>query len=214
MRLKRRQFQVRLISSLVILILVFFATLIIDALALIFSADLFSTFGSTLSVNFENYFQQHPDVIFRLVAPAFLTGPASALITYFTVRWRQGSQTKELSSLISRMKKSREEYDQRQKVNPDQRGGIVDDAFSLTDQILRVLPEVARKRTLDSFIFGFGAFMLALIIGQPGIGLLVGAAVWLYMRYETNRSYEREIAKLEEQKKYYEQRKDAFLATL
>ena len=209
--------QVRVITSLVTLVLVFFATLILGALALVISANLFSTSSSTLSTNFNNYIQQHPDVLFRIAGPAFLTAPLGAIVMYFALRWRQGSRTKELSSLISQMKKRLEEYDRRQKknVNPEQQEGMVEDAFSLTDQILAVLPEVARKRSLDSLLFGLGAFMLSLIVSQNlGISLIVGVAVGLYSAYETKRSYEREIAKFEEQEKDYEQRKDDFLATL
>jgi hypothetical protein len=215
-RLKRRQLQVRVITSLVTLVLVFFATLILGALALVISANLISTSSSTLSTNFNNYIQQHPDVLFRIAGPAFLTAPLGAIVMYFILRWRQGSRTKELSSLISQMKKRLVEYDRRQKknVNPEQEG-MVEDAFSLTDQILTVLPEVVRKRSLDSLLFGLGAFILSLIVSQNlGIALIAGFAVGLYSTYETKRSYEREIAKFEEQEKDYEQRKDDFLATL
>ena len=216
-RLKRRQLQVRLISSLVTLVLVFFGALVLGALALVFSANLFSTSSSTLTTNFNNYIQQHPNVLFSIAGPAFLAAPVSAILVYFILRWRQVSRTKELSSLISQMKRKLEEYDRRQKKNlsSEQQGGFVEDAFSLTDQILTVLPEVARKRTLDSLLFGLGAFILALLVSQNlGIAVLVGAAVGLYSAYETKRSYERQISKFEEQKKNYEQRKDDFVATL
>ncbi len=216
-RLKRRQLQVRLISSLVILVLVFFTTLIFDALALLISANLFSTSNSTLSTNFNNYIHQHPNVLYGLVGPAFLTAPVCALLAYLILRWRHNSRTKDLTSLISQMKIKLAEYDRRQTKNmsPERQGGFVEDAFSLTDQILTVLPEVARKRTLDFLLFGLGAFILALLVSQNlGIAVLVGAAVGLYSAYQTKRSYERQISKFEEQKKNYEQRKDDFVATL
>jgi hypothetical protein len=189
------------------LVLVFFGTLVIDALALVISQNLISTSSSTLSTNFNNYIQQHPSALFGLAGPAFLTAPVSAIVVYVVLRWRQGSKTKELSSLMSQMKRKLEEYDRRQKKNSSaaQQGGIVEDAFSLTDQILAVLPGVARKRTLDSLLFGLGAFIVALLVSQNlGIALIVGVAVGLYSTYETRRSYEREIAKFEEQKKNYE----------
>jgi hypothetical protein len=216
-RLKRRQLQVRLITSLVTLVLVFFATLILDALALIISADLISTSSSTLSTNFNNYIQLHPSVLYFIGLPAFLTAPVGAITVYFLLRRRQGSRTRDLSSLISQMKAKLEEYDRRQKKNfsPEQQGGLVGDAFSLTEQILIALPGVARERTLDSLLFGLGAFILALLVSQnPGIALLAGVAVGLYSVYETKRSHERQISRFEEQKKNYEQRKDDFLATL
>jgi ABC-type multidrug transport system fused ATPase/permease subunit len=215
--LKRRQLEVRLVTSLVTLVLVFFGTLVIDALALLISTNLISTSSSTLSTNFNNYIQQHPSVLFSLAGPAFLTAPVSAIVVYFVLRWRQGSKTKELSSLISQMKIKLEEYDRRQKknLNQVQQGGIIEAAFSLTDQILVVLPGVARKRMLDSLLFGLGAFILTLLVSQIlAIALVVGVAVGLYSTYETRRSYEREIAKFEEQERNYEQRKDDFLATL
>ena len=207
----------RLLTSLVTLVLVFFATLIVDALALIISANLISTPSPTLSTNFNNYVQAHPSVLYAIGLPAFLTAPAGAIIVYFILRWRQGTRAKELSSLISQMRKRLNEYDRRQKrrLSAEQEGSMVEDAFSLTDRILTVLPEVARKRSLDSLLFGVSAFILTLLVSRIlWIALVVGIAVGLYSAYETMRSYEREIAKFEEQKRSYEQRKDDFLATL
>jgi hypothetical protein len=215
-RLKRTQLQVRLVTSLVTLVLVFFGTLIIDALALLFSQDLLVSSSSTLSNNFNNYIRLHPHVLFSLVGPAFLTAPVAAILVYCLLRWRQGSRAKELSSLIFQMRVKLEEYDRRHKKGFSlEQTGIVEDAFSLTDQILSVIPQVTRKRTFDSLLFGLGAIILALIVSQNlGIALIVGVAVGLYSMYETRRSYEREIARLQEQKANYERRKDEFLATL
>lgn len=216
-RLTRRQFQVRLITSLVTLVVVFFATLVLDALALLISTNLISSSSSTLSANFNNYIRQHPSVLYGLAGPAFITAPVSALAVYLILRWSQRSRTKDLSSLISQMKRKLEEYDRRQKRNlsPELQGGVLEDAFSLTDQIFSILPEVTRKRTLDSLLFGLGAFILVLLVSQNiGIALIVGAAIGTYSAYETKKSYDRDIAKLDEQKKTYEERKDEFLATL
>jgi hypothetical protein len=214
-RIRRRQRQVRVITSLLTTFLVFFATLITGAIFILFSADLVASSNSVLSSNFNNYIQQHTGVLFRLGGAAFLTGPISGIITYLFLRSRHRAQLKELSSLTAQMKKKIEEYDRQQNKSANTEEGFVEDAFSLMDRILSLLPELVRKRNQDSLLFGVVAFLLASIIGQNGAaGIVVGVLVWLYFRYETNKSYEREIAKFEEQKKIYEQRKNDFLETL
>lgn len=211
-RIRRRQLQVRIITTLLTIFLVFFATLIFDAIILLFSANLFSTSNSELGVNFNNYIAQHPGILYRLVGPAFLTAPIAGIAAYLFLRWRHRSQLRELSSLTSQMKKKIQEYDLQPKTNEE---GFVQDAFSLMDRILTVLPETVRKRNQDSLLFGFVAFIVGSIVaGNGAVGVLVGVLVWLYFRYEANKSYEREIAKFEEQKKIYEQRKNDFLETL
>jgi hypothetical protein len=198
-------------------ILVFFGTLILGAIVILVSANLVSSSSSTLSTNFNLYIQQHPNVLYSLGLPAFLTGPISGIVTYLLLKRKHSAQLKELSSLTTQMKRKLEEYDRQQNrnVNREDREGLIEDAFLLTDQILTLLPEIARKRNQDSLLFGVVAFLLAAIVGQNfGLGIIAGVLVWLYFRYETNRSYEREISKFEEQKRIYEQRKNEFLETL
>jgi hypothetical protein len=217
-RIKRRQLEVRLASAFLVLILIFFATLILDAAVLVFSAHLIGSTNASMSNNFNSYIQQHPSALFRLVGPAFLTAPVSALVTYFLLRWKHNRQLKELSSLTKQMKKrlDMEAPQQIKSTTTVSDDGIIDDAFSLTDKLLTLLPAVAlRKRSLDSLLFGMVAFIFGTILsGNVAVAIVVGVVVWLYFRYETSRSYERDLARFEEQKRFYEQRKQDFIATL
>jgi len=68
---------------------------------------------------------------------------------------------------------------------------------------------------MDSLVFGFDAFILVLIVVQNVVAsIIAGTLVGLYFAYETNRSHSREVAKFEEQRRNYEDRKNDFLATL
>jgi multisubunit Na+/H+ antiporter MnhC subunit len=142
--------------------------------------------------------------------------------TYFLLKRKHGAGLKEISSLIMEMKKKIGENQQAQKNtsvdsanNTGAGKGITVDALSLADKIMALLPEIVRKRNQDSLLFGAIAFVIAAIVGHnAAIAILVGAIVWLYFRYETKKKYEQEIAKLEDQKKLFEQRKREFLETL
>jgi hypothetical protein len=214
-RIRRRQLQVRIITTLLTIFLVFFGTLIFDAIILVFSANLVSMSGPTIGSNFNNYIVQHPGILFSLVGPAFLTAPISGIVVYLLLRWRHNSQLKELASLTTQMKKKLEDYDRQQIKSPISDQGFIEYSFSLMDRILTLLPEIVRKRNTDSLLFGVVAFILGSIVANSGgVGLVVGVLVWLYFRHETKKSYEREIAKFEEQKKIYEKRKNDFLETL
>ena len=93
--------------------------------------------------------------------------------------------------------------------------GITEDALSLAEKIMTLLPELVRKRDQDSLLFGVVAFIVAGIVGSNlAVAILVGAMVWLYFRYETTKTYEQETSKFEEQKRIFEQRKKDFIATL
>ena len=77
-----------------------------------------------------------------------------------------------------------------------------------------LLPQLVRTRDQDSLLFGLVAFVVASILARPPVGILVGVIVWLYFRYETNRTYDRQLSKIEEQKRIFEQRKEEFLRNL
>ncbi len=207
-RLRRRQKQVRLISSFLTAILVFFATLIVDTLVILISANVIgpTMSSSTVSTNFNNFISQHPGILFQISGPAFLTAPLAGIIAYLLLRWRQEARMKELDALIAQMKKKMAVH--------DQTAGPLEDAFSLADRIFALLPDLARKRSQDSLLFGFVAFLVALIGGNFAVAILVGVIVWIYFRYETRKTYDEQIAKFEEQKKIFEQRKKDFLETL
>lgn len=153
---------------------------------------------------------------------AIAAGLICGFTTYFLLKRKHGAGLKEISSLITEMKKkmSETQLQGRSATEPSDANvgtgkGITVDALSLADKIMALLPEIVRKRNQDSLLFGAIAFVIAVIVGQnAAVAILVGAIVWLYFRYETKKKYEQEIAKLEEQKKVFEERKREFLETL
>jgi hypothetical protein len=58
------------------------------------------------------------------------------------------------------------------------------------------------------------AFVLTVLPAKPPLALLIAVLVWLFFRYEMNKDYEKEVAKFEEQRQIFEQRKQEFLQTL
>ena len=206
--LRRRQRNVRLITSFLTAILIFFATLIVGTLIVLFSAHVLSPTisSSTVSTNFSNFVRQDPDFVFEVAAPAFLTAPVSFIITYLLMKRKHEQKMKELAALIAQM--------DRKITAQDQSGGPLEDAFSLTEQIFTLLPDLVRSRKQDSLLFGFVAFIVALVGGNFGVAILVGAIVWIYFRYEFGKNYEQGISKFEEQRRIFEQRKNEFIESL
>lgn len=199
-RIRSRQFQVRLATS----FLTAFIFLIITA----------AVFFAAITLSGVSVFQN-----FRLIAvggvSALAVFVASGILTYYLLKRRQEARLKDLSNLIAQMRKRLESAsaDEAQMAGTD--GGVIEDALSLADKTMVLLPELVRKRNQDTLLFGFAAFILALLIGRnPGIAVLVGVIVWLYFRYEMGKTYDREMARFEEQKKVLEQRKQDFLQTL
>jgi phosphate/sulfate permease len=222
-QLKRKQLQVRLVTSFLVAFLVFFGTLIIGALIVIILANLTpapvnsSSASSTLSSNFNTYVSNHPGVLVALALPAFIIAPISWVVAYLLIKRRQDSSVKELSSLVSQMNRKIDEYDRQSKRQspPANSEGMLEDAFSLTDKIVDLVPEVARKRSLDPVLYGLISFILvSVIFGNLLAGLIAGVLVGLLLAYQANKSRKREIAKFEEQRRTYEDRKNDFLATL
>jgi hypothetical protein len=197
-RLRTRESRVRLASSFLTTILVFLV--VGGGLAgFLFSQGQLSTL------------LQHPTLASSVAGAILLSGLAGGIATYFLMKRRHEAQLKELSSLITEMKKKMEEE---QKANGNGGEGITEDALSLADKIVTLLPEMVRKRNQDSLLFGVVAFILALFTGNFAVAVLIGVIVWLYFRYEFGKTYEKEISKLEEQKKIFEQRKKDFIETL
>jgi len=150
-------------------------------------------------------FLQHPNQSYSLITASGLSGLISGFATYFLLRRKHNAELKDLSSLITEMKKT----------NGKDGGGITEDALSLADKILTLLPQLVWKRNQDSLLFGVVAFILAAIFGNNlAVGILVGVIVWLYFRYEAKKTYEQEISKFEEQRRVFEQRKKDFIETL
>ena len=99
--------------------------------------------------------------------------------------------------------------------NNNENRNTAESALSLAEKILGLLPELVRKKDQDALLFGIVAFNLTIILARsPGIAVVVGIAVWLYFRYESNTIYDREITKLEERRKIFEQQKKDFIETL
>jgi hypothetical protein len=149
----------------------------------------------------------NPKVAIILVGPPLFTGVASGVITYLLLKRRHEARLEEISSLIVEMKNTGE-----QRATSH---GIIEDAISLVDKITTLLPQLVRKRHQDSILFGVVAFIISDIIARSlPVAVLIGALVWLYFRYENSRSYEREISKLELQRRDFEKRRNDLLEKL
>ncbi|MFI5450491.1 MAG: hypothetical protein ACHQ03_12085 [Candidatus Bathyarchaeia archaeon] len=198
-RLRRRELRVRLASSFLTACLVFLAA---GIAFLVVAVIYFGAFGGL-----SNFFRQSSlDSV--IASSIFLVGVISGFATYFLLRRKHEARLKELSSLIIEMKK----IDQEQAENGE---AITENALYLADKIMTLLPELVRKRNQDSILFGAVALILADVIGNNfPVAILVGVLVWLYFRYETRKTYEREISKFEEQKRVFDQRKQDFMETM
>jgi hypothetical protein len=207
-QIRTRQKRVRLVSSFLTGILVFFGILIIGAAA-IFIGNVALWQNPSL---FPAVFQEFQSEFFEFVVAAFLLGPISGIATYFLLKRAHEAQLRELSSLTTQLRKIETDHEKGASNGGGQ--GITENALSLADKIVNLLPGIVRKRYQDSLLFGIVAFILALFGGNVAVAILVGAIVWLYFRYETSKTYDREIAKFEEQKRVFEQRKKDFMDTL
>ncbi len=149
-------------------------------------------------------FPLHTSTDFRLfITSAVSSWLGGSFITYVILSKRKNPHLEELSELISQIKKNREAE------------STTENALSLADRILTILPEMTRKRTEDSVFYGILAFIASLVASQflPA-AIIVGVAVWLLLRYQMNKSYKREVAKFEEQRRAFEKRKKDFLESL
>ena len=145
-RLRRRESRVRLASSFLTTFLVF-AVVGIGLLGLLAIQHGFSYVRSFSSAS--------EIMLYSLLGAAFLAGLISGFATYFLLKRKHDAQLKELSSLITEMKKIEE------KANDGSGEGITETALSLADKIVTLLPEMVRKRDQDSLLFGVVAFVLA-----------------------------------------------------
>ena len=182
-RLRGRQLQLRLASSFLTAIL-----FLIVAVAIGFGIIQNSGINAMTDVG-----------VYPLwVGSSVLAFLVSGVATYFLLKRKQEARLKEISSLIAQMKKKLEEEEKQDKSGNVGDEGIIDDAFSLADKILVLLPEIApRRRNLDSLLFGVVAFIVAAGVGRNlAVAVLVGAMVWLYFRYETTKTYDREYLKV------------------
>lgn len=202
-RLRRRESRVRLASSFLTAILVFVAV----------GAGILGFVVSQYGWPYLVVLFQNRNLAYSLASTVVLAGLISGFSTYFLLKRKHDARLKELSSLITEMKKIEEE--QQNKANGGGGEGITEAALSMADKIVMLLPEIVRKRSQDSLLFGVVAFIVAAVLGRNlAVAILVGAMVWLYFSYETGKTYEQEISKFEEQKRVFEQRKKDFVETL
>jgi predicted histidine transporter YuiF (NhaC family) len=203
-RLRRREFRVRLAGSFLTGSLVLVA---VGAAILGF----FLSQGEEIDTFFE---QQSLAFQFSLAGAAAIAGLISGIATYFLLKRKHDARMKDLSSLITEMKKKTNEQQQKN-ANVGGGEGITKEALSLAEKIVTLLPELVRKRKHDSLLFGAVAFIVTnVVVSNFAVAIIVGVLVWLYVRHRTKKSYEHEMSKYEEQKRVFEQRKKDFIDTL
>jgi predicted histidine transporter YuiF (NhaC family) len=203
-RLRRREFRVRLAGSFLTGSLVLMA---VGAAAIV---GFYLSQGEEIDDFFE---QQSLAFQFSLVGAAAIAGLISGILTYFFLKRKHDTRMKDLSSLITEMKKKTNE--QQSNANVGGGEGITKEALSLAEKIVTLLPELVRKRKHDSLLFGAVAFIVTnVVVSNLVVAVIVGVLVWLYVRHRTKKSYEHEMSKYEEQKRVFEQRKKDFIDTL
>jgi predicted histidine transporter YuiF (NhaC family) len=203
-RLRRREFRVRLAGSFLTGSLVLMA---VGAAAIL---GFYLSTGEEIDDFFE---QQSLAFQFSMVGAAAAAGLISGILTYFFLKRKHDTRMKDLSSLITEMKKKTNE--QHSNANVGGGEGITKEALSLAEKIVTLLPELVRKRKHDSLLFGAVAFIVTnVVISNLVVAIIVGVLVWLYVRHRTKKSYEHEMSKYEEQKRVFEQRKKDFIDTL
>jgi hypothetical protein len=190
-RLKRRRHQVRLATAFLTTLVVFFG----------FAGF---TFGYILEEYSFAFFLGHSVIILTLLGLIALASLLSGVVAYFLLGRNQDAKLEDLSNTVNEIKKREAES----------KGVMTADVLVLAEKIMTLVPELVRKRNQDSFLFGLLAFVLTVIPAKPPLALLIAVLVWLFFRYEMNKDYEKEVAKFEEQRQLFEQRKQEFLQTL
>lgn len=186
--IRTRESQVRVVKSFLAGMLVFLAT----------SAAIVA---SVLMQNPPEYFFVHREIL-EGVGVAALVGLACGVGVYIVIGRGRNAELEELSGLIANMKKASESE------------RATENALSVTEKILTLLPKVVRRRTGDALIFGIAAFIIGSLFGTPAVGIVVGVLVWLYFRYESNQSYEKQMSRLEEQRRAFDREKKNFIESL
>ena len=206
-RLRRREFRVRLAGSFLTGSLVLMA---VGAAAIL---GFYLSQGEEIDDDF--FEQQSLAFQFSLLGAAAAAGLISGILTYFFLKRKHDTRMKDLSSLITEMKKKTNEQQQKKNANVGSGEGITKEALSLAEKIVTLLPELVRTRKHDSLLFGGVAFIVTnFVISNLVVAIIVGVLVWLYVRHRTKKSYEHEMSKYEEQKRVFEQRKKDFIDTL
>lgn len=205
-RLRRREFRVRLAGSFLT------GSLVLMAVGAVAILGFYLSQGEEI----DDFFEQQSLVFqFSLLGAAAAAGLISGILTYFFLKRKHDTRMKDLSSLITEMKKKTNEQQQNNANVVGGGEGITKEALSLAEKIVTLLPELVRKRKHDSLLFGAVAFIVTnVVVSNLVVAIIVGVLVWLYVRHRTKKSYEHEMSKYEEQKKVFEQRKRDFIDTL
>jgi|RhiMetdeSRZDD1v2_1073273.scaffolds.fasta_scaffold507754_2 ABC-type branched-subunit amino acid transport system permease subunit len=205
-RLRRREFRVRLAGSFLT------GSLVLMAVGAVAILGFYLSQGEEI----DDFFEQQSLVFqFSLLGAAAAAGLISGILTYFFLKRKHDTRMKDLSSLITEMKKKTNEQQQNNANVVGGGEGITKEALSLAEKIVTLLPELVRKRKHDSLLFGAVAFIVTnVVVSNLVVAIIVGVLVWLYVRHRTKKSYEHEMSKYEEQKRVFEQRKRDFIDTL
>ena len=196
--LGRRQRQIRLAKSFLTAVLVCAGSAAVF-LAIVLEQDSMA------------FFLAHPETTLIILCSLLLVGSICGVAAYVLLGRRENPQFRELSELIERTKANRSSKPEGESTATP---GITGSAMLETERMLELLPQLVRKRNQDALLFGIVAFVISSVLARPPIGILVGTIVWLYFRYETNRTYEGQISKIEEQRMIFERRKEEFLKNL
>jgi len=187
--LRRRQMRLVIAKAFLFGVLVFF---VIDAAVVVYVVYI-------LQHNL-SYFASHSEFNPYFGASVVL-GVATSVASYFPLRKRTETRIRELSDLIDKLMSPAGQEE-------------ASNALAATRKMLEALPEIAKPRYQDALVLGLIAFLLVTMTPLAAVGLFVGLAVFLYFRYEAKRTYERELASLDNQRKVFEEKMDSFAQTL
>ena len=113
--------------------------------------------------------------------------PAAAGVATWAIRRRRRFTFAELGSLVAKMKSGQ---------------ASAEDGLRLADAMHDALLAMKKGKMDSAFTNGVVAFLLVAVFGlNIAVGLLTGAIVYLYFRFEALRDYENESRRYEESKK-------------
>ena len=156
----------------VVSVVVWFATLLVIGLGLVAIAG-----GDVRKVTL--------DSLILVAGIAAVIGPATGFATY-AVKRRRGTKFAELGTLINKMK---------------QGDASAEAGLHLMDAMHQAVLTMKKRRLDSAFEYGVVAFILVGLFGSnAGAGLLAGIIVYLYLRHEALKSYEKEEKKYDDSK--------------
>ncbi len=148
------------------------------------------------------YFLSHIYDYSSYWASSILLGVITIVGSFVVLRRRSLMRFKELSGLFDQISSSKGGHEE------------ASNALAATRKMLEVLPEIARPRYEEPLAYAALASLIATLASFAAVGLFVAVAVFLYFRWEGRRNYEKELARLEEQRKVFEEKMQSFVQTL